>query len=81
MDRMTLASTTLPPSYQQKFDDRYEGLPAASFDNSLEYYNFTLALRQAGISFLTKIIKQKRKKGISRKFMVMAVSVDSTQWP
>jgi hypothetical protein len=63
----------LPLSYQQKLNTRYDGLPAAVFDSSSEYHNFTAALKQAGVSFLTKITKQKRRQGKARKFVVMVV--------
>lgn len=65
--------TALPLSYQQKLNTRHDGLPAASFDNSAEYHNFTTALRRAEVSFLTKIIKQKRRQGKARQFVVMVV--------
>lgn len=65
--------TTLPLSYQSKLNTRYDGLPAAVFASSSEYHNFTLGLKQAGISFLTKIIKQKRRQGKTRQFVVMVV--------
>ena len=65
---------TLPLSYQQKLNTRHDGLPAAVFDSSSEYHNFTTALKQAGISFLTKIIKQKRRQGKARQFVVMVVT-------
>lgn len=64
---------TLPLSYQQKLNTRHDGFSAATFDNSAEYHNFTAALRQAGVSFLTKIAKQKRKRGKTRQFIVMVV--------
>lgn len=65
--------TSLPLAYQQKLNTRHNGLPAATFESSLEYHNFTLALKQAGISFLTKISKQKRRRGKARQFIVMVV--------
>lgn len=70
---MNLSETTLPLAYQHKFDDRHDGFPAASFESSSEYHNFTHALRLAGLSFKTKIQKQKRRRGIARRFIVMLV--------
>lgn len=70
---MQTVTATLPLSYQQKLNTRYDGLPAAAFDNSAEYHNFTVALKRAGISFLTKIVKQKSRQRRARQFIVMVV--------
>jgi hypothetical protein len=43
------------------------------FDNSAEYHNFTSALKNAGISFLTRIVKTKRNGKKTRNFMVLLV--------
>jgi hypothetical protein len=43
------------------------------FDNSVEYHNFTSALKNAGISFLTRIVKAKRNGKKTRSFVVLLV--------
>lgn len=63
----------LPPSYQARFNTTYDGYRAATFDSVVEFNNFTTGLRRHEVSFLTKIIKQKRRRGIARRFIVMAV--------
>jgi acetyl-CoA acetyltransferase len=69
----TTGLSTLPPAYQKLFSGRYDGYPAATFESSSEYHNVTTALRRSGVSFKTKIQKQKRRRGVTRKFIVMAV--------
>jgi hypothetical protein len=69
----SITESSLPLAYQARLNTTYDGYRAALFDSSSDYHNFTTALRQAGLSFLTKIIKQKRKRGIARRFVVMVV--------
>ena len=64
---------TLPTSLSRRFHTTYEGHEAAVFDNSVEYNNFTSALKNAGISFLTRIVKTKRNGKKTRNFMVLLV--------
>jgi len=64
---------TLPTSLSRRFHTTYEGHEAAVFDNSVEYNNFTSALKNAGISFLTRIVKGKRNGKKVRSFMVLLV--------
>lgn len=64
---------TLPSSLSRRFHTTYDGYEAAMFENSAEYHNFTLALKQAGISFLTKILKVKRNGKKVRTFAVLLV--------
>lgn len=73
----SITESSLPLAYQARLNTTYDGYKAALFDNAPEYHNFTLALRQAGLSFLTKIVKQKRKRGVSRRFVVMVVETAS----
>lgn len=58
---------------ETSFNTVYEGYPAAVFDNTLEYNNFTLKLKRAGKSFSTKIVKGKRAGKTRRNFVVMLV--------
>lgn len=53
-----------------RFTQIYNGFPAAVFNNSLEYNNFTAMLKMESISFKTKIVKHKRR---GREFVVMLV--------
>jgi hypothetical protein len=64
---------TLPTSLSKRFHTTYEGHEAAVFDNSVEYHNFTSALKNAGISFLTRIVKAKRNGKKTRSFVVLLV--------
>jgi hypothetical protein len=61
---------SLPSALTNKLTVSYEGFKAAIFNNSSEYHNFTLALREAGASFKTKIHKHKKR---GREFIVMLV--------
>lgn len=63
----------LPPTIVQHFNTRYEGFTAAAFDTSSEYHNVQLALQNEGISFLTKIVKEKRAGKKHRKFYILLV--------
>lgn len=64
---------TLPTSLSRRFHTTFDGYEAAIFDNSVEYHNFTIALRDAGISFKTKIAKMKRNGKKTRNFVVLLV--------
>ena len=64
---------TLPTSLSRRFHTTFDGYEAAIFDNSVEYHNFTIALRDAGISFKTKIAKMKRNGKKTRSFVVLLV--------
>ena len=64
---------TLPTSLSRRFHTTFDGYEAAIFDNSVEYHNFTSALRDAGISFKTKIAKMKRNGKKVRNFIVLLV--------
>ncbi len=64
---------TLPLSLSRRFHTTFDGCEAAVFDNSVEYHNFTSALKQAQISFLTRIVKAKRNGKKTRSFMVLLV--------
>jgi hypothetical protein len=64
---------TLPTSLSRRFHTTFDGCEAAVFDNSVEYHNFTSALKQHGFSFLTRIVKGKRNGKKVRSFMVLLV--------
>ena len=64
---------TLPTSLSRRFHTTFDGYEAAIFDNSVEYHNFTIALRDAGVSFKTKIAKMKRNGKKTRNFVVLLV--------
>jgi len=57
-------------SIANRLNSTYDGFKAAIFTTSSEYNNFTLALKEAGASFKTKISKHKRR---GREFVVMVV--------
>jgi hypothetical protein len=61
---------SLPLSIANRLNQTYDGFKAAIFTTSSEYHNFTLALREAGASFKTKINKHKKR---GREFIVMLV--------
>lgn len=65
--------TTLPTSLSRHFHTVFEGYEAAVFDNSVEFHNFTLSLKEAGVSYKTKIIKMKRAGKKIRNFVVLLV--------
>lgn len=67
--------TTVPLSIRDKFSIIYEGYPTAVFTTSIEYNNFTLALKEIGASFKTKISKNKKR---GREFFVMLVTQASS---
>jgi hypothetical protein len=66
---------TLPLHLSRRFHTVDEGYEAAVFDNSVEYHNFTCALKDAGISFRTRIAKQKRNGKKVRSFVVQLVEL------
>jgi hypothetical protein len=57
-------------SIANRLNSTYDGFKAAIFTTSSEYNNFTLALKEAGASFKTKISKHKKR---GREFVVMVV--------
>lgn len=59
-------------SWKARFTTQHDGYPAAVFDNSVEFHNFTLMLKSLKVSYLTKIRKPKRKRG--RELIVMLVA-------
>lgn len=61
---------SLPLSILNRLNSSYDGFKAAVFTTSSEYHNFTIALREAGASFKTKITKHKKR---GREFVVMLV--------
>lgn len=65
--------TTLPTSLSRRFHTTFDGHEAAVFDNSVEYHNFTSALREAKVSFLTRITKGKKNGKKVRSFIVLLV--------
>jgi hypothetical protein len=66
-----LLPNPMPSSMKDKFVRTYEGYPTAVFTTSIEYNNFTLALKELGASFRTKINKNKKR---GREFFVMLVA-------
>jgi hypothetical protein len=68
---------TLPLHLSRRFHTTYDGYEAAVFDNSVEYHNFTAALKDAGISFRTQIAKTKRNGKKTRAFVVQLVELAS----
>lgn len=64
---------------ETSFNTVYEGYPAAVFDNTVEYNNFTLKLKRAGKSFSTKIVKGKRAGKTRRNFIVMLVNTTGSE--
>jgi hypothetical protein len=65
--------TTLPTNLSRRFHTTFDGYEAAVFDNSVEYHNFSLALKHAGVSFLTRITKGKKNGKKVRNFVVLLV--------
>jgi DNA modification methylase len=61
---------SLPLSIANRLNQTYDGFKAAIFTTSSEYHNFTIALKEAGASFKTKISKHKKR---GREFVVMLV--------
>ena len=61
---------SLPLSIANRLNSTYDGFKAAIFTTSSEYNNFTLALKEAGSSFKTKLSKHKKR---GREFVVMVV--------
>lgn len=57
-----------------RFTTLHDGYPAAVINNSVEFHNFTIALKSRGMSFLTKIRKAQRRGKKERQFIVMLVS-------
>lgn len=62
---------SLPLSLRSRFSEIRDGLPAARFQSASETHNMEVALREAGESYRTVIVKRKRAP---REFVVMLVS-------
>lgn len=62
---------SLPLSLRSRFSEFRDGLPAARFQSASEAHNMEVALREAGESYRTVIVKRKRA---AREFVVMLVS-------
>ena len=60
----------LPSSIEKMFDSTYNDFKAARLHSSMECNNLQLMLKDAGVSFDTKIIKHKKR---GRQFIVMLV--------
>jgi hypothetical protein len=52
------------------FDSTYNDLPAAKLQSSMQCNNLQVMLREAGVSFMTKIVKHKKR---GKEFIVMLV--------
>lgn len=61
---------SLPLSIRNRFEDTYDGCPAAVFDNVCEANNFEASLKLENVSFQTKIIKRKKRK---HKFVIKLI--------
>lgn len=60
----------LPSGIEMMFNSTYNELPAARFQSSMQCNNLQVMLREAGVSFTTKIIKHKKR---GKEFIVMLV--------
>lgn len=60
----------LPSSIEKLFDSTYNEFKAARLPSALECNNLQATLKEAGVSFDTKIVKHKKK---GRQFIVMLV--------
>jgi len=60
---------SLPSSIRSLFDQMYEGFPAARFSRAIEAKNLEATLREAGLSYRTKIHNKKK----NAQFIVMLV--------
>lgn len=61
---------SLPLSLRSRFSEVRDGLPAARFQSASEAHNMEVALRGAGESYKTIIVKRKRAP---REFIVLLV--------
>ena len=61
----------LPLSIEMMFNSTYNELPAARFQSSMQCNNLQVALKDAGVSFMTKIVKNKKR---GKEFIVMLVT-------
>jgi hypothetical protein len=60
----------LPLHLESRFTTSYNGFRSVVLNSSVEYHNFTTMLKDAGVSFRTKITKHKKR---GREFVVMLV--------
>jgi hypothetical protein len=60
---------SLPSSIRNLFSQNYEGFPAARFTRSIEAKNLEATLREAGMSYRTKIHNKKK----NAQYIVMLV--------
>lgn len=65
----------LPSSIEKLFDSTYNEFRAARLPSALECNNLQATLREANISFDTKIVKHKKR---GRQFIVMLVNNHGT---
>jgi hypothetical protein len=65
---------SLPLSILNRFNSSYDGFQSAVFNNSTEYHNFATALKEAQVSFKTKITKHKKR---GREFVILLVNTQS----
>lgn len=62
---------SIPSSILNLFSDSYDGFAAAKFKSANEAHNVEVALKEAKLSYQTKIKKSKKS---GREFIVMLVS-------
>lgn len=60
----------LPSSIETMFNATYNEMPAARFQSSMQCNNLQVMLKDAGLSFMTKIVKNKKR---GKEFIVMLV--------
>jgi hypothetical protein len=60
----------LPSSIEMMFNSTYNELPAARFQSLMQCNNLQSTLKEAGVSFITKIVKNKKR---GKEFIVMLV--------
>ena len=60
----------LPSSIETMFNSTYNELPAARFQSLMQCNNLQAMLKDAGLSFMTKIVKNKKR---GKEFIVMLV--------
>lgn len=60
---------SLPSSIREVFNQSYDGFPAAKLSRSIEAKNLEASLREAGVSYKTKIQNKKR----NTQYIVMLV--------
>ena len=60
----------LPSSIETMFNSTYNELPAARFQSLMQCNNLQVMLKEAGLTFMTKIVKNKKR---GKEFIVMLV--------